>query len=86
MAVTARTVGTDRLEMHFYEAGPEDGTPVVLIHGNLSTGRFYEQVMANAPAGLDSSHPTCAASGGPSGFRSTPPKGSRTGLTTPPLS
>ena len=52
MAVTARTVATDRLDMHLYEAGSEDGTPVVLIHGNLSTGRFYEQVMANAPAGL----------------------------------
>lgn len=52
MTVTARTVSTDRLDMHFYEAGPEDGTPVVLIHGNLATGRFFEQVMANAPAGL----------------------------------
>jgi len=52
MEVTARKIDTDRLGMHFYETGPEDGTPVVLIHGNLATGRFYEGVMANAPAGL----------------------------------
>lgn len=47
--VRARTVDTDRLSMHVYEAGPDDGVPVVLLHGNLSTGRFYEQVMAGAP-------------------------------------
>ena len=44
--VRARTVDTDRLRLHVYDAGPEDGVPVVLLHGNLSTGRFYEQVMA----------------------------------------
>ena len=42
---------TDRLGMRFIEAGPEDGIPVVLIHGNLSTGRFYEPLMAAAPDG-----------------------------------
>ena len=47
--VRARTVDTDRLSMHVYEAGPEDGVPVVLLHGNLSTGRFYERVMSGAP-------------------------------------
>ncbi|MDJ0960480.1 MAG: alpha/beta hydrolase [Acidimicrobiia bacterium] len=51
MQVTTRTVDTDRLQMHVFEAGPEDGTPIVLIHGNLATGRFYEQVMTNAPDG-----------------------------------
>jgi pimeloyl-ACP methyl ester carboxylesterase len=44
--VRARTVDTDRLQLHVYEAGPDDGVPVVLLHGNLSTGRFYEPVMA----------------------------------------
>lgn len=47
--VRARTVDTDRLRLHVHEAGPQDGVPVVLLHGNLSTGRFYEQVMAGAP-------------------------------------
>ena len=45
-------VATDRLEMQVHESGPEDGVPVVLIHGNLSTGRFYEHLMPGAPASL----------------------------------
>ena len=36
--------------MQVYESGPEDGIPVVLIHGNLSTGRFYEHLFDGAPA------------------------------------
>ena len=42
-------VDTDRLGMQVYESGPEDGIPVVLIHGNLSTGRFYEHLFDVAP-------------------------------------
>src|SRR3954470_16657072 len=42
-------VDTDRLTMHVLQAGPEDGVPVVLLHGNLSSGRFYEHVLAAAP-------------------------------------
>src|SRR3954468_23776374 len=42
-------VATDRLEMQLVESGPEDGIPVVLLHGNLSTGRFYEHLFDDAP-------------------------------------
>ena len=49
--VRARTVSTDRLETFVYESGPEDGIPVVMIHGNLSTGRFYEHLWPAAPEG-----------------------------------
>jgi pimeloyl-ACP methyl ester carboxylesterase len=45
----AHDVETARLRMHLIESGPEDGEPVVLIHGNLSTGRFYEHLFAGAP-------------------------------------
>jgi pimeloyl-ACP methyl ester carboxylesterase len=38
--------------MHLIESGPEDGVPVVLLHGNLSTGRFYEHLMPGAPDAL----------------------------------
>jgi pimeloyl-ACP methyl ester carboxylesterase len=41
----SHTVETDRLKMRVLEAGPADGIPVVLVHGNLSTGRFYEHLM-----------------------------------------
>jgi pimeloyl-ACP methyl ester carboxylesterase len=50
--VRSHTVSTDRLRTHVLEAGPPDGVPVVLIHGNLSSGRFYEDLMAAAPDGL----------------------------------
>ncbi|HET7421384.1 MAG TPA: alpha/beta fold hydrolase [Candidatus Dormibacteraeota bacterium] len=48
--VSSHDVPTDRLRMRCYESGPRDGTPVVMIHGNLSTGRFYEHLMPGAPA------------------------------------
>jgi len=40
---------TDRLRMRFLESGPADGIPVVMVHGNLATGRFYEHLMTGAP-------------------------------------
>jgi pimeloyl-ACP methyl ester carboxylesterase len=49
--VRAHTTGTDRLAVHWLESGPPDGVPVVLVHGNLSTGRFFEHLMPTAPAG-----------------------------------
>ena len=42
-------IETDRLRMHYYQSGPPDGEPVVLIHGNLATGRFFDGVMESAP-------------------------------------
>jgi pimeloyl-ACP methyl ester carboxylesterase len=47
--VRAGLISTDRLETFVYESGPEDGIPVVMIHGNLSTGRFYEHLWPSAP-------------------------------------
>ncbi len=48
--VRSRTVRTDRLEMHLIESGPETGIPVLLLHGNLSSGRFFEHLLPGAPA------------------------------------
>jgi pimeloyl-ACP methyl ester carboxylesterase len=45
----SRTVDTGRMRTHFIESGPEGGIPVVLLHGNLSTGRFFEHLMPDAP-------------------------------------
>ncbi|MFN8497201.1 MAG: alpha/beta hydrolase [Anaerolineae bacterium] len=48
--VRSHTVTTDRLRTHYIESGPEDGIPVVFIHGNLATGRFYEHLFGEAPS------------------------------------
>jgi pimeloyl-ACP methyl ester carboxylesterase len=47
--VRSETVQTDRLRMRYLESGPADGIPVVMIHGNLATGRFFEHLMPGAP-------------------------------------
>ena len=42
--VLAQPEGTvqGRIRTHYLESGPPDGEPVVFVHGNLSTGRFFE--------------------------------------------
>ena len=50
--VSSHTVQTKRLRMKYIESGPVDGVPVVMVHGNLSTGRFFEHLMPGAPENL----------------------------------
>ena len=50
--VRSAPVDTDRMRTRVLEAGPTDGVPVVLVHGNLSTGRFYEHLFAGAARAL----------------------------------
>lgn len=50
--ITAADVDTFGLRMHVLTAGPDDGTPVAFVHGNLSTGLFWAELMAKAPDGL----------------------------------
>jgi pimeloyl-ACP methyl ester carboxylesterase len=46
--VRSRTVRTTRLAQHCYESGLAHAAaePIVLIHGNASSGRFFEDLMA----------------------------------------
>ena len=47
--VGSETVATPRLETHILTAGPEDGIPVIFVHGNASSSRFFEETLAALP-------------------------------------
>ncbi len=49
--IESRSVQTERLQMHVLVTGPEDGTPVVFVHGNGSSGTFFEETMLALPKG-----------------------------------
>ncbi|MGH7911516.1 MAG: alpha/beta fold hydrolase [Candidatus Dormibacteraceae bacterium] len=45
-------VDTGRLRTHCFTWGPENGSPVLLVHGNLVTGRFWKAVAELLPKGV----------------------------------
>lgn len=49
--VTAKQVSTPRLSTRVLFTGPDDGTPVLFVHGNASSATFWEDVMLALPAG-----------------------------------
>ncbi len=58
------TVTTKRLATHLRTAGPADGEPVVFLHGNLSTSRFWEETLAALPPGTRGLAPDFRGFGG----------------------
>jgi pimeloyl-ACP methyl ester carboxylesterase len=48
--VTSRMVETPRIVQHVRFAGPDDGIPVLFIHGNASSATFWEEEMLALPA------------------------------------
>lgn len=46
---TCHRIETPRLTMNVWASGPQDAVPVLLIHGNLSTGGFWRWVAAEFP-------------------------------------
>jgi pimeloyl-ACP methyl ester carboxylesterase len=44
--VYAETVETSRLKTHLLTGGTEGGDPVFLVHGNVSSSRFFEETLA----------------------------------------
>ena len=42
-------VDTPRLRTHCWVQGPEDGQPLLLVHGNLVTGRFFLALAQRLP-------------------------------------
>jgi pimeloyl-ACP methyl ester carboxylesterase len=49
--VTARTITTNRLSTRVLLTGPEDGTPVLFLHGNTSSATWWEETMLALPGG-----------------------------------
>ena len=49
--ITSTRVRTDRLTMHVLSTGPEDGVPVLFVHGNASSATFWEETMLALPDG-----------------------------------
>ena len=48
--VTAQTVTTDRLTTRVLFSGPENGIPVLFIHGNFSSATWWEETMLALPS------------------------------------
>jgi pimeloyl-ACP methyl ester carboxylesterase len=49
--ITAETITTDRLTTRVLFAGPDDGIPVLFLHGNLSSATWWEETMVTLPDG-----------------------------------
>ncbi len=50
--ITSKMVDTPRIQMHVLFSGPEDGTPVLFIHGNASSSTYWEEIMLKLPQGF----------------------------------
>jgi pimeloyl-ACP methyl ester carboxylesterase len=50
--ITSKMIATPRLATHVLFSGPDDGVPVVFIHGNASSATYWEEQMLMLPAGL----------------------------------
>jgi pimeloyl-ACP methyl ester carboxylesterase len=62
--VTARDVQTSRLTTHLLQGGPEDGVPVIFVHGNVSSSTFFEETLAALPDGYRGLAPDLRGYGG----------------------
>ena len=49
-SIQARHIPTARLNMHVLCSGPDDGEPVVFLHGNFSAAAYWEETMLALPA------------------------------------
>ena len=49
--ITTRTISTPRLRMRVLFSGPDEGTPVLFVHGNASSATFWEETMLALPSG-----------------------------------
>ncbi len=47
----AKTINTARLTSRVLFSGPDEGSPVLFLHGNLSSATWWEEVMSTLPPG-----------------------------------
>ncbi|QQA43988.1 alpha/beta hydrolase [Pelagovum pacificum] len=59
----ARRIDSGRLETRVLSHGPEDGVPVVFVHGNLSAATWFEETMMRLPDGFRAIAPDLRAYG-----------------------
>ncbi|MFT3894469.1 MAG: alpha/beta hydrolase [Anaerolineales bacterium] len=50
--ITSKMIDTPRIKMHVLFSGPEDGKPVLFIHGNASSSTYWEEIMLKLPQGF----------------------------------
>lgn len=50
--ITSKMIATPRLNTHVLFSGPDNGVPVVFIHGNFSAATYWEETMLALPAGF----------------------------------
>jgi pimeloyl-ACP methyl ester carboxylesterase len=55
--ITSKMIQTPRINTHVLMHGPEDGIPVVFVHGNFSAATYWEEIMLAMPDGYFSIAP-----------------------------
>lgn len=50
--ITAKTITTDRLTTRVLFSGADDGSPVLFLHGNVSSATWWEEAMVTLPSGF----------------------------------
>src|SRR5258708_10829672 len=50
--ITAKPITTSRLTTRVLFSGPDNGIPVLFIHGNVSSATYFEEVMLALPPGF----------------------------------
>ena len=48
--IGSRAISTPRTTTHLLESGPEEGPPVLFVHGNVASSRFFEETLATLPS------------------------------------
>ncbi|HEY3473240.1 MAG TPA: alpha/beta fold hydrolase, partial [Anaerolineales bacterium] len=50
--ITSKMIDTPRIQTHVLFSGPEDGTPVLFLHGNAASSTCWEEIMLKLPEGF----------------------------------